>query len=220
MDIQQRDASYRRRIALISTLVVVSLSTVVFFAQRYARLASPKYVGWKGELELLPEITIEPEVAATQAAPAPRPVTAREKVALDVAEHSEFETTPPVESKDPRMTQPDLIDLQAHGAALSEATLAKPAVSYSATYVILRMIKPKYPPHEQAAGIEGNVTVQLLVDEQGMVAEASVLSLVGPESFQESALAAVRQFEFQPPTENGEPTSMWIKFVIKFRMYQ
>jgi hypothetical protein len=29
----------------------------------------------------------------------------------------------------------------------------------------------------------------------------------------------VRQFEFQAPIENGVPSTMWIKFVIKFQIH-
>jgi len=218
MDIQERDATYRKRIARVATMVVAALAVFLFAAQRFTHYEFPTYVGWKGEMELLPEITIEPEAAAAPAAPAPQPQPVRQNVAREVAARSDFETAPPLTIAEPRPTQPDVLDLQARGAALSEAANAPRDVSYSNTFVILRAVKPKYPPHEQAAGIEGSVTVQLLVDEQGMVAEANVLSLVGPVSFQDSALDAVRLFEFQPPIENGYPTSMWIKFVIKFRM--
>ena len=89
---------------------------------------------------------------------------------------------------------------------------------YSETYIILRAVKPKYPEHERERGIEGSITVELLVDEQGLVANANVLDQVGPDSFRTSALEAVRQFEFQAPVENGERSTMWIKFVIKFRI--
>jgi TonB family protein len=89
---------------------------------------------------------------------------------------------------------------------------------YSEAYIILRAVKPKYPEHERERGVEGSVTVELLVDEQGMVANANVLDQVGPDSFRTSALEAVRQFEFQAPIEHGEPSTMWIKFVIKFRI--
>jgi protein TonB len=219
MDIQQRDATYRRRLTVVSTIVIATASiVVVVMAPRLARRESSKWVGWKGELELLPEITIEPDIVAPQAAPAPRPEPAPANIAQDVADHSEFETTPPAPAEAPRESPPDIIDPDARGAALSEATRSHAPASYSDTYVILRMVKPKYPPREQADGIEGNVTVELLVDEVGRVAEAYVVSLVGPKSFETSALDAVRQFEFQPPVEDGRPSSMWIKFVIKFRM--
>ena len=218
MDIQQRDATYHRRIIRISTIVVAVVGIVLFFAQRIVRREYPNFVGYSA-MELVPEIVIEPETAAPTAAPAPKPQPVREDVARDLAEQSEFETAPPVKSAEPRPVEPDILDLEARGASLSKTARTPHNVPYSNTFIILRQVKPKYPSHERDAGIEGSVTVELLVDERGFVDQANVLSLVGPASFQDSALEAVRQFVFQPPVENGESTAMWIKFVIKFRMY-
>jgi protein TonB len=221
MDIAQRDALYRRRLAIIASIVIPALLLVAVGAVRNARRDASVQVGWKGDMELLPEITIEPEVPAQEAAPAPEPEATPEPVALELAERSDFEVSPPVREaqSEPDPGPPEEVEVEARGAAPSEAARSSPDISYSDTYVILRMVKPKYPPHEQAAGIEGNVTVELLVDEEGKVAQASVLGRVGPRSFEDAALDAVRLFEFQPPVEDGQPTSMWIKFVIKFRMY-
>jgi TonB family protein len=96
---------------------------------------------------------------------------------------------------------------------------ARPKASYSDTYVLIKMVEPKYPPRELRGGIEGNVTVELYVNEEGVVDQAWVLSALGPMSFQESALEAVRQFVFKPATENGQPIPMSIRFVIKFRIF-
>lgn len=108
-------------------------------------------------------------------------------------------------------------DIEARGAVLQPLHVTHPG-PYSESYVILHAVKPQYPEHERERSIEGAVTVELLVDTFGNVAHADVLELVGPESFSRAALDAVRQFEFQPPVENGEPSTMWIKFVIKFRI--
>lgn len=108
-------------------------------------------------------------------------------------------------------------DIEARGAVSQPLHVTHPG-AYSETYVILRAVKPAYPEHERERSIEGAVTVELLVDTEGNVAHADVLELVGPESFSKAALDAVRQFEFQPPVENGEASTMWIKFVIKFRI--
>jgi periplasmic protein TonB len=108
-------------------------------------------------------------------------------------------------------------DIEARGAMSQPLHVTHPG-AYSQTYIILRAVKPLYPEHERERSIEGAVTVELLVDTEGNVAHADVLELVGPESFSKAALDAVRQFEFQPPVENGEATTMWIKFVIKFRI--
>jgi len=109
-------------------------------------------------------------------------------------------------------------NLEARGSSRGEPIHLTHTGNYSETYIILRAIQPRYPDHERERGIEGSVTVELLVNELGTVSDANVIELVGPMSFQNSALDAVRQFEFQPPIENGVPTPMWIKFLIKFRI--
>jgi periplasmic protein TonB len=217
MDLHNRDASYHRRLTMISIIVISALCVTVLVGQRYRHLDEMKMVGWKGEMQLLPEITIEPDVVLPDAAAAPKPREASEHISVPVAERSTFETDAPVKSAK-REDEPDILDVQARGSALSEATHAPSPSSYSNTYVILHTVKPKYPEHERANGVEGSVTVELLIDTGGLVARANVLELIGPVSFQNSALEAVRQFEFQPPVENGVATTMWIKFVIKFRM--
>lgn len=109
-------------------------------------------------------------------------------------------------------------DLEARGSSRSQPLRLTNPGAYSETYVILHAVEPKYPEHERERGIEGSVTVELLIDAMGQVAQVNVLELVGPMSFENSAINAVQQFEFQPPIENGVPSSMWIKFVIRFRI--
>jgi TonB family protein len=41
---------------------------------------------------------------------------------------------------------------------------------------------------------------------------------MGPDAFADAALAAVRQFIFEPPTENGKPTTIWVRLRVKFRI--
>lgn len=218
MDLQTRDAAYHRRLTTISAIVIVALCTAVLVGQRYAHSDNLKLVGWKGEMQLLPEISIEPDVPRPEAIPASGTRQASRSAAVPVAEHSSFETNPPATSKQAGEDETDVLDLQARGTSRIVSPPSAPPGSYSETYVILHTVKPKYPEHERANGVEGSVTVELLIDTMGLVARANVLELVGPDAFQNSALEAVRQFEFQPPIENGVPTTMWIKFVIKFRM--
>ena len=213
------DVSYRRRLAAIIPVVLLLLAVLVFVSRHMSPVEMFNYVGWRGELELMPEITVIPDLPAPDASPAESGETPEEAVVLDLADApGEFEANPPriEETPDERLA-PAFDDL---ANVPSVRNPERTAVSYSDKYVILRMVKPKYPPQELAEGIEGNVTVELLVDERGLVSEANVIAALGPVSFQEAALEAARQFEFQPPTdERGNPTTMWVKFLIKFRVY-
>jgi TonB family protein len=213
------ESSYRRRLAAILPVVVILLASLVFITRRMAPIDIFKVVGWHGEMELMPEITVIPDVPAPDAAPAQSGRNPDQTVMLDLAEvPGDFDANPPrIESEPAEKLAPAFDDLS---KVPSIKEPERKAVSYSDKYVILRMVKPKYPPAELAAGIEGNVTVALLVDERGLVSDASVLAALGPVSFQDAALEAAYQFEFQPPTdEHGRPTTMWVKFLIKFRVY-
>ena len=90
-------------------------------------------------------------------------------------------------------------------------------VPYREDYVILKMVRPVYPPGPLSRGEEGYVVVEVYVDVDGLVSEAYVRSAWGDVSFEESALAAVRQFLFRPVSENGRPVPFWISFLVNFK---
>lgn len=213
------DSSYRRRILAIVPLVLLLIATLVFVSRRVTPGEIYRYVGWRGELELMPEITIVPDDPAPDAAPAEDGTPPRETIVLDLAERDgEFEANPPLIEPDREERVAPLLD--DFSPVPSEQVPERRAVSYSDRYVILKMVKPKYPALELAQGIEGNVTVELFVNEKGLVDHAGVVGALGPVAFQDSALEAARQFVFQPPTDGkGRPTTMWVKFLIKFRVY-
>jgi protein TonB len=213
-----RESSYRKRIVAILPGVLLLMAILVFVTRHMGPDEIFRRVGLRGELQLMPEITIVPDVPSPDASPAPRPERAEETVALDLREVGDFDVNPPrVESRTEEQ------EAHAFDDADRVPSVHSPdqrEVSYSNAYVIVRMLKPKYPPEELKAGIEGNVTVALLVDERGRVADASVVSSMGPAAFRTSALEAAREFLFQPPTtEDGRPTTMWVKFLIKFRIF-
>ena len=75
-------------------------------------------------------------------------------------------------------------------------------------------------PHEGLGDVEVAVERHRLVGAGVVPGQAAHLEAVELDPGEAPVEGdAVRQFEFQPPTEDGVPTPMWIKFVIKFRMY-
>lgn len=224
-----REQAYRRRLLFILPFVLVALLITFFVSGQPGYERVTRFVGWRGPMELLPEITIEPDVATAEAVAAPAGVSAPERV---VVETSQSETT----GLDADIPIPDAQPARQVNAGEGTLGVSNPsttagqattesrerpgqaAVSYSSEYVILRMVKPHYPERERAEGIEGNVTVELLIGVDGTVLESNVLNVVGPPGFESATLDAVRNFLFQPPIIDGRPSEMWIKFVVKFRI--
>lgn len=198
-------------------MVIAAYAVLFLTTDRFRYEDIPRFMGWRGELEVLPEITVVPDIASLAAEPAPHEDVVREAVTLDLAPSGDIRddtAVPQVPEVKPRIVEPD------EGKA-EIRSLDRPGqreTSYTDSFALIRAVTPVYPPFERDEGIEGMVTVEMRVDEYGMVVEANVLSTMGPDSFADSALDAVRQFVFEPPTENGQPTSIWVRLRIKFRI--
>jgi TonB family protein len=79
-----------------------------------------------------------------------------------------------------------------------------------------KSVLPEYPPAAQAQGVRGIVILQVLIDEQGKVASVDVVRSI--PGLDEAALAAVRQWEYEPVKIDGRPTSVRLTVPITFLM--
>jgi protein TonB len=75
---------------------------------------------------------------------------------------------------------------------------------------------PAYPPHARSQGVEGDVTLDALIDETGRVTRVRTIS--GPDLLQQAAAAAVRQWKYEPATLGGNAVPMHLTVTVKFRM--
>lgn len=73
-----------------------------------------------------------------------------------------------------------------------------------------------YPVEARSKGIEGSVTVNLLVGKDGRVLKALLLDAEPKGIFEESALAVARSWAFTPPVRNQETVQVWLKQTIRF----
>lgn len=77
--------------------------------------------------------------------------------------------------------------------------------------------KVEYPDFARKAGIEGRVTVQFVVNEQGEVVNATVLRGVH-ELLNEEALRAVRNLQCTPGKQRGQPVKVQMALPVTFRL--
>jgi protein TonB len=75
---------------------------------------------------------------------------------------------------------------------------------------------PAYPPLARSQGVEGDVTLDALIDETGRVTGIKTIS--GPGLLQQAAAAAVRQWKYEPATLDGNAVPMHLTITVKFRM--
>ena len=75
-------------------------------------------------------------------------------------------------------------------------------------------VRPVYPPILAMAGVSGIVVVEATIDQRGSVADARIARSSG--IFNQSAIDAVRQWQFEPTTVNGVPVPVTITVTVQF----
>ena len=71
----------------------------------------------------------------------------------------------------------------------------------------IRRVEAQYPPEARSARAQGTVTVEAVIGTDGRVTDARVMQSVHP-LLDEAAVAAVRQWQFQPSMLDGRPISV------------
>ena len=79
-----------------------------------------------------------------------------------------------------------------------------------------KSVPPHYPPEAQALGMRGIVILELLVGPDGKVVSARITRSVPP--FDDAALTAAREWEYEITKVDGKPVSVILTVPIEFKM--
>jgi len=82
----------------------------------------------------------------------------------------------------------------------------------------LRNPAPVYPYEARQQGWEGAVIVEAEVLPSGRCGQARVLTSSGYRVLDESALQAIRRWQFKPATRGAVPVSVWVEIPVTFRL--
>ena len=81
------------------------------------------------------------------------------------------------------------------------------------------VVQPMYPEKERQEGVEGAVILAVDIDATGAVAGAKVDKAVdGHPAFTDAAIAAVKQWRFEPARQDGKPVAIQVKIPVKFAL--
>lgn len=73
-----------------------------------------------------------------------------------------------------------------------------------------------YPPIAKAARVQGTVTIEAIIDENGDIVQAHAVD--GPALLIGAALQAVTQWKYEPTTLNGQPVSVQMTVYVKYHL--
>lgn len=83
---------------------------------------------------------------------------------------------------------------------------------------LLSKTQPAYPDSARAAGRQDKVIVTAIIQADGAVGEVSILKHAVDPAFDESAMAAVKQWRYRPAMKDGKPVEVVFQVVIDFRL--
>ncbi len=81
---------------------------------------------------------------------------------------------------------------------------------------VVEFVAAEYPPEAEAAGVQGDVLLSIVVDEQGSVRQAVVLDPGPHPGFAAAALHAIQRFRFRPAEIDGAPAAVEIEYRYAF----
>ncbi len=118
----------------------------------------------------------------------------------------------PVEKENKKRDKEDIASLS-NGDSFSNMRVIK-----EATPLYRNNPPPAYPKIARKRGFQGIVTLSILVNEKGTVANLWVLTSSGHKTLDNSAITAVKNWTFEPATKGGKPIEMWVNIPVRFKL--
>jgi len=82
--------------------------------------------------------------------------------------------------------------------------------------VVLSEVRPLYPKEAKEKRLEGAVSLDVLIDDQGNVRQVSVID--GDDLFRAGAVEAMKKFKFKPAKVDGKSVTVRIRYSLKFKL--
>lgn len=124
--------------------------------------------------------------------------------------------TPVVEVAEVPVESTHLVTVLEEEDAASAMDLPQPDSPPSEILSFRSSNPPVYPPEAIAAGDAGWVTLRVLIDVDGTPLTFILASSTATERLVEAAIAAVKQWRFNPAMKDGQPVPAWIDVPIGF----
>lgn len=102
-------------------------------------------------------------------------------------------------------------------AEKSNPAMIMPAKSMTQPEVISK-VSPEYPEEAKKKGLEGVVTLAIMVDAEGQVTELKVKSSSGIEAMDKAAVKAGWATKYKPAIQEGRPVASWVIYDVKFAL--
>ena len=78
--------------------------------------------------------------------------------------------------------------------------------------------RPAYPSSARRLGVQGTALLNVLVADDGRVANVVITQSAGHPDLDRAAADAVRRWRFEPARRGAEKVAMWVQLPVEFRL--
>ena len=78
--------------------------------------------------------------------------------------------------------------------------------------------RPAYPSSARRLGVQGTTLLNVLVADDGRVANVVVAQSAGHPDLDQAAAEAVRRWRFEPARRGTDKVAMWVQLPVEFRL--
>jgi|CXWL01.1.fsa_nt_gi TonB family protein len=154
-----------------------------------------------------PAVVEEPKPSTTTAAPASAPGT--QAPASVPPAGAPAATTAPATTATPTAPAPSASGVKRGDLVEFGAGVKRPAKTDAP--------EPRYPPMAERMKKSADVTISVLVDENGKVIQAQLKGADPQFGFADAAIEAAKRTRFSPATKDGVPVKMWLDLKYSFK---
>jgi len=191
-----------------------SLSLAILFIL-FSFLVSPKIEvkPYVAEIKLTEAIEIPPEIREP-IKPPPQPIRQTIEISVTGDEPDNSDKVRIIDTIDPTTLDPR----EDNRPPDSIFGKTPEFVPYDEPPVPIRTINPEYPSFAKQQNIQGTVLLRVEVFKDGSVGEVRVHKslMSGPRGLDQTAIDAVKQWQFRPAQMNGNPVAVWAIIPIEF----
>jgi len=83
--------------------------------------------------------------------------------------------------------------------------------------VLTKKVDPEYTPRAKAAGVQGEVWLDAIVEKDGSLTVSKVAKSLDAE-LDQKAIEAAKQWTFKPGERNGQPVRVQVQMILEFRL--
>lgn len=146
------------------------------------------------------------------------PATLRDEELLRPIKAQPLETDTPSEEKSENGSSAAQGNAAEDSVASTASAASNGAEDTQLPQPVATNVAPTYPEEARAAGVQGKVILRLRIGVDGRVESLRILTSSGVQSLDDSALAAVKQWRFEPARRLGRPTAMDVKTTVSFQI--